>query len=129
MNQNLKPITNKEQARRLGRKGGLSKSPRKRIASKINGHRSNKKLTESQKAYLKCLYDKDLFGLLEEIISDLLATTKTRKERLQIVDRIIKIIPDKSLIVMQKEEKQKEQKIDWNDVIINILDKGEEEKT
>lgn len=95
MKENLKPIRTTERARELGKKGGQSKSPRKVLASRINGLMKKKDITKQQRFYLGCLKEGNIKELVDGLLAEILLEAETFEHKmkvLSIVGRLIDIM-------------------------------------
>ena len=103
---NLKPIMDKERAIKLGRKGGLSKSPRKTLASRINGLKSLESTDERKQAMIQLLKEKRFVDVIIELISMNMEDLNNPHRRDKVIDQLSKFIPNQILSI---ELQQKEQ--------------------
>ena len=124
VNSNLKPIRTTERAKELGRKGGLTKTPRKALSSRLNGL-SNKKLTAQQKHFVALLKEKRFLDLLVELLALNIEGSKDWDKRNQVIDQLIKIMPKTNLSF---EVLTKDEGIDWCKVVNDLAFKGWDEK-
>jgi hypothetical protein len=96
MKSNLKPIRTSERAKKLGRRGGLSKSPRKALASRINGLIANKELKPDQRYMLSLLKERRFIDVITELISMNLEDISNPSRRDKIIDQLTKFVPQQN---------------------------------
>jgi hypothetical protein len=89
-----------KRASELGRKGGRSKSPKKQLASRINGLLANKKLTDDQRYMLTMMKDKNYSEVLNEMISMNVERSDNDIEiRNKAIDQLQKFMPTKVMSI------------------------------
>lgn len=97
---NLKPFNtmSKEKARAIQSKGGRTVTPRKRLQNRLNGM-SNMKLDDRQKYLLAMFRDKDLVGVITELIQETILEHKDPARRDKAVEQLQRLLPQKVLNV------------------------------
>ena len=127
---NLKPIKTTERAKELGRRGGLSKSPSKVLASRINGSLANKDLTPEQRYMLSLLKEKQFVELITELIAMNLEHIHQPARRDKIIEQLSKFLPTKSInLELSAEEKSFTNKYEqFRDIVFDVCSEEQTKK-
>ena len=97
-----KDLSKRKDHKELARKGGLSKSPRKTLTSRINGLLSSKSINNDTKYMLQLLRDNNLIELLSELISKNVEECDDKLIRNKTIDQLQKMLPTKVWTVSEK---------------------------
>jgi len=99
LKQHQQDLSKRPDHKALAAKGGRSKSPRKQIASRINGILANKKLNPEQQYMLTLLKNHEYITLLNELISMSLLEINNPQRRDKMIDQLLKLIPTRNINV------------------------------
>ena len=96
---NLIPLNKRTKAERkaIQRKGGRVKSLAKQRASEIRKILNDPKIKGTVKNRIRMLANRDYLGLLNDILATNVKNLNSDKKRLQVIDRILKILPQKNI--------------------------------
>lgn len=85
------PIQPREFTKEESIKGGKSTSPKKALAARMNGLKNAKNLTDEQRKFIALVEDKNLGGLILELLKSQLAEDTSFSRKGQILDKLLKI--------------------------------------
>ena len=98
--ENLIPFNkmSKERARAIQSKGGRTVTEQRRLAAVIRELKKRKDLTPTQIHYLAMIQSGQLNLLKDGLLADVMSNSKTQKEKLAVLDRVIKVTEPESKI-------------------------------
>jgi len=98
--ENLIPFNkmSKEKARAIQSKGGRTVTEQRRLAAVIRELKKRNDLTPTQLHYLAMIQAGQLNLLKDGLLADIMSNSKTQKEKVAVLDRVIKVTEPESKI-------------------------------